>query len=772
MTSFTLKLKTIGVGIIFFMASYFFIELLLMIPPLHGLYETLETFIYYQIFSTTAHPHEKLLIIDEGDHIYDRKNYARLISELDRLGASVIAFDVLFAGKRDSTGDAALVTATAAAAEKIIHAIEFVDREKLATIPERFQMKMGTKPSSDNFIQNIYGAVLPFNDLLQVTQHLGVVAAGTDFAFRDEQYFPMIIHYNDQLYPSLPLLAAMKLLNHSTDSRLVLGDDRIEIKSGPDSYHIPIDARCQTLINFIPTEKFSGKYMKMDKAFQYFDENNPIFEGKIIVIGNSFDSQEQINGPHFQSYPNLFIYASLISQILNKEGIREGVLESLLFSFILTIAGIGWIVFFSTKFTRIKNWHSHIFCFIILLAIAIISLRMRVKSYVILPYVIFVMTYSLSKWYYEKKLPAIGRLKKRVIPLDYYVAISPRREKGDTYPITLISSPAGEDYCELKFALKPRQINKIREEMALNLKLDVKILKEFGAGLFKALFQAQIRDQFDKSIGMVYAQDTNLRIKLRIDAPDLACYPWEYMYDGDQTKEFLALHQNISITRFVAVQNPLPTVTTKPPLKILIIIASPDDARYPKLNVEKEKRIIKNSLKKLESRGLLQLHFLKKATLNRLDTALRRKIDIIHFIGHGGYDESLGGGCLAFEGEKGGAELVNTDRLSKLLEGTPLRLVVLNACQTATITESDISLGLAHGLVKIGIPAVIAMQFSIPDTSAIEFSRVFYTTLAETFQVDRAVSEARKKMFINLETGRIDWGIPVLFMRKDDGVIF
>ena len=125
-----------------------------------------------------------------------------------------------------------------------------------------------------------------------------------------------------------------------------------------------------------------------------------------------------------------------------------------------------------------------------------------------------------------------------------------------------------------------------------------------------------------------------------------------------------------------------------------------------------------------------------------------------------------------FEKEKKGCELVNVDRLSMLLEGRSLRLVVLNACQTAKITNSDISLGVAHGLVKIGIPAVIAMQFSIPDVSAIEFSNVFYETLAETFQVDRAVSEARRKMFINLEAGRIDWGIPVLFMRKDDGVIF
>lgn len=81
-------------------------------------------------------------------------------------------------------------------------------------------------------------------------------------------------------------------------------------------------------------------------------------------------------------------------------------------------------------------------------------------------------------------------------------------------------------------------------------------------------------------------------------------------------------------------------------------------------------------------------------------------------------------------------------------------------------------MGVAQGLVKIGVPAVIAMQFKVPDESAIEFSKEFYTTLAETFQVDRSVSEARRKIFINLEGGRIDWGIPVLFMRKDDGIIF
>ena len=70
------------------------------------------------------------------------------------------------------------------------------------------------------------------------------------------------------------------------------------------------------------------------------------------------------------------------------------------------------------------------------------------------------------------------------------------------------------------------------------------------------------------------------------------------------------------------------------------------------------------------------------------------------------------------------------------------------------------------------LPAVLSMQYPIPDESAIEFSRTFYTSFVKHFQVDRAVAEARRNLLISLESGRIDWGIPILFMRESDGIIF
>ncbi|MGH7600814.1 MAG: CHAT domain-containing protein [bacterium] len=764
----TLKLKTLGIAAAGFLLSWVALGLLFNLPFLHGFYETVESFIYYQLFTSTAEPSTHLVIIDEEETEYDRRTYAELIAGLDRLGTKAIAMDVLFAGAKDSAQDAALVAATQSASDKIIHAVEFIDRDNHAIIPDRFHLNVPDKPSAEQSIEGVYGAQMPFGALLEVTKNLGHITQAADITRRAQEYFPLLIHYNDRLYPALPLLAVMKFLGCPADTLSQLPDEVITLSNGATKLEIPVDHKMQTLINFIAPERFSGKIFSVTEALAHIQANQTIFKDKIVLIGNSLNPQEQTHGPHFRSYPNLFIHGALISQMLNGQTIREGTFENFYYSFALVLLGLIWMFFASNKSGRFRPWQIYVFAFLSLLAMAAIGISLGVKTLVLLPYAMFCIVYAVSQYYYSKAQHAALGSGKRINYLDYYLLIGPKKEKDGAYPIFLVDSPAGEDSGELKFPLPETEMAKVREAMQ-NFSLEVTRLKDFGANLFEALFQPDIRDHYDKSLGMAYAKNACLRIKLRIDAPDLACYPWEYMYDGKQTQEFLALHQTLSVTRFVAIPEPVPAVSLKPPLRILVVVPNPLDGRYPPLNVEAEKKLIKAALGKLERRGIVQLQFLKEATLNGLAKELKKRVDIIHFIGHGAYAEPLGGG-LVFENKAGEADLVNIDRLGKLLEGKPLRLVVLNACQTAQTSASDIAMGVAQGLVKIGVPAVVAMQLKIPDESAIEFSKEFYATLAETFQVDRAVSEARRKMFINLEAGRIDWGIPVLFMRKDDGL--
>jgi hypothetical protein len=68
-----------------------------------------------------------------------------------------------------------------------------------------------------------------------------------------------------------------------------------------------------------------------------------------------------------------------------------------------------------------------------------------------------------------------------------------------------------------------------------------------------------------------------------------------------------------------------------------------------------------------------------------------------------------------------------------------LRLVVLNSCEGARNTRLDPFAGIAAGLLRQGIPAVVAMQFEITDETAITFSTEFYTAIVGAAMYNIAV---------------------------------
>jgi hypothetical protein len=99
-----------------------------------------------------------------------------------------------------------------------------------------------------------------------------------------------------------------------------------------------------------------------------------------------------------------------------------------------------------------------------------------------------------------------------------------------------------------------------------------------------------------------------------------------------------------------------------------------------------------------------------------------------------------------------------------------LRLAILNACEGGRTSRSDPFAGVGQSLLQQGIPAVIAMQFEIPDEAAITMAYEFYSALADGYPVDAALSEARKGIFA--EDYGVEWGTPVLYLRAPDGRIF
>jgi CHAT domain-containing protein len=337
---------------------------------------------------------------------------------------------------------------------------------------------------------------------------------------------------------------------------------------------------------------------------------------------------------------------------------------------------------------------------------------------------------------------------------------------GD-YRALIIDSPAGQDKNQFEVLFQPDQLADLLNRIAMN---DQAAAQELGKGLYDTIYDARLQSLFNRSLDEAERQSKGLRIRLRLsEAPDLINIPWEYLYDP-AFQRFYALSVDTPIVRFLDLPDRAWSVKVEPPLKVLVMLSSPSD--YPALDVEAEWNRLNKALSPLEARGILQVERIDQASLPLLQQKLRQNdYHIFHFIGHGTIDDDTQQGALLFENEDGSGQLVDSRLLNTLLyDEKTLRLVVLNACQGGQTWAKNPFGGVAQGLVRQSIPAVVAMQFPVTDQAAIAFSQGFYGALADYSPVDMAISEARKAMFF--AGNAVEWGTPVLYLRTSDAQIF
>ncbi len=296
--------------------------------------------------------------------------------------------------------------------------------------------------------------------------------------------------------------------------------------------------------------------------------------------------------------------------------------------------------------------------------------------------------------------------------------------------------------------------------------------KELGSQLFHTLFQGPSRQRLDTALdGLAGANQEGLRIRLDLsEAPELMTLPWEYLFYPDRNL-FLALDPEVAIVRYLEMPEPIPPVQVEPPLRILAMACSPVD--LPRLDVQAERRMLEASLEKVIQAGLVHIEWLEETSLAAVtDALLAAEYHIFHFVGHGDFIEVDGKpqGVLMLQDEGGMAVPVTGERLGWALRRA-VNLAVINACEGAVADITDPTAGVATNLLLHGIPAVVAMQFEISDTVAIQFASTFYAGLALGLPVDAAVTGGRRSVMANFSNS-YEWATPVLFMRAAQGDIF
>jgi formylglycine-generating enzyme required for sulfatase activity len=363
--------------------------------------------------------------------------------------------------------------------------------------------------------------------------------------------------------------------------------------------------------------------------------------------------------------------------------------------------------------------------------------------------------------------------------LDFELEIGPAQ--GGGYPIAVLKSPAGEARTTVPFPFDELALERylLRLENALLrrrggrrqvLSEEEKLVQEFGRALFDFLLSGEARSRYDVSRIQAAGQGLGLRLKLRIQPPELAALPWEFLYDPRQA-EYLCLAAVTPVVRYLELPQPVQQLTVEPPLRILGMLASPQGLQP--LDIESEKERLERALAGLQAQGQVQLTWLEGRTWRDLQRTLRHgRWHIFHFIGHGGFDPQADEGLIVLENDDRSPHRLAATQLARLLaDHQPLRLALLNACEGAHGGSQDIFSSTASILLRRGLPAVLAMQYPITDRAAIELTRSFYEALADGWPVDACIAEARKAISIALPGG-LEWGTPVLHLRAPDGLLF
>lgn len=290
----------------------------------------------------------------------------------------------------------------------------------------------------------------------------------------------------------------------------------------------------------------------------------------------------------------------------------------------------------------------------------------------------------------------------------------------------------------------------------------------FGSQLFEALFAGEIGDLYREARAAAESRDRGLRIALQLqNAPELTDIPWELLYERPA---FLSQSVYSPVVRSLDLRPRRPQKFVGP-LRILGVISNPTD--LGNLDVERERHQIELALERPLSRGEVELNWLDGPSLASLDRAIQRSDDIhvIHYIGHGNYDEARGGGALIFQDPDGGSRHVMGEELAPLLaDERSLRLVVLNSSESARTSSRSPFSSVAASLIRVGPPAAIGMQFTISDEGATAFSERLYGAIAEGYPIDAAVAEGRRALSV---TGSgIEFAAPVLLLRGSETHLF
>ncbi len=287
-----------------------------------------------------------------------------------------------------------------------------------------------------------------------------------------------------------------------------------------------------------------------------------------------------------------------------------------------------------------------------------------------------------------------------------------------------------------------------------------------GQALYGVLFpEGEVRDSLAEALVITRAERRPLTVQLHLDAdsPTLARYPWELIHDG---QSFLVADGVVALARYIDYAQALVPATIQMPLRVLLVAPRPVDLAEVDDRAPSPALV---ALEELRQQGLVHLDILSPPTYAAMRQVLSREAyQVLHFEGASGCGAPGGGAGqehIVFEDECGGASAVGGGTLYNALFLSKVRLAILNPPECGAKPGPTALAGLAPALIRAGVPAVVATQYTLTREQSERFVSQLYHSLAALTPLGTAVAHARGQLLLP-ESARF---APAVYLQDKEG---
>jgi hypothetical protein len=251
-------------------------------------------------------------------------------------------------------------------------------------------------------------------------------------------------------------------------------------------------------------------------------------------------------------------------------------------------------------------------------------------------------------------------------------------------------------------------------------------LEAFGRQLFEFLFRGSLLQLYNR------LPAGPISMQVLSDSPELREVPWEYLAMPDRMPTPHRERCVIRVLPTCGVDRPKPKKAHE---KISVLFVSADPLDQPGVDWSDVQAVMHRTLM-TQMPGEATIDVVEGATRNELLKAItRKKFNVFHFFGHGDLRNGIGHLVLQ-DTRTGKSDFLSAEDLAVALAGKEVQLAMLSACMTSAGKYDDDFGMIATALIRAGIPAVVANQYSITTKSIASFVGEIYTLLAQGAGID------------------------------------